>query len=658
MQRRHAITERLAELKSWRYGVTNQIERVLGFLREHDFASAALESRLAKIRALVERETVTVAFIAEVGRGKSALINALFFSDQLVKLLPSGRGQSTRCVTELRFRADEQTGIRLLPIESRESPRRLDDFDASETDWRTVLFDADNPDSVRRAFGTLAETRRITMSEAVAWGLHGEALGNVVDGGWVDVPRWRYAKINFPHPLLDAGLVILDTPGMAALTAEPELARERIPKADAVILVLDAAEGVTKSDLAIWKDQLGGSRNFRERERDESAQSRLIALNKIDTLRKDDALDPQDGDRQWLREIDKRVQDIADLMRVEPIKIIPVSAQYAEEGRQIKSADLSLKSRVYQLERALAQNLPTSRHTLMTREIVGYLSTAIEDAQTQLDQSRFEALEGLRLLAEIRHKNETLSDTIEREALSRSDALTRIAREVVSAKPVHAKLAQELRSLSDPELAKQDIATAKLAIAQGLLTGTINEALSNYFGTTRKRLTALEEKFDEVRTLFGNIGENVFRAIGLGHYELHTFATQRFMTEVDKAEEKVRAEMARTSNLLVRRGNALAEQFEQIVDPAVVHVFEIAHRESATWMRGLFQSIEHPLEEVHGKLMTRAGKVEKIRAVELDLAEKIADFQANLDVIKSKHRSLGLAREGLERFAGKRPDDE
>jgi hypothetical protein len=37
------------------------------------------------------------------------------------------------------------------------------------------------------------------------------------------VPAWRHAVINYPHPLLKRGLVVIDTPGLNAIGAEPEL---------------------------------------------------------------------------------------------------------------------------------------------------------------------------------------------------------------------------------------------------------------------------------------------------------------------------------------------------------------------------------------------------------------------------------------------------
>jgi hypothetical protein len=35
------------------------------------------------------------------------------------------------------------------------------------------------------------------------------------------VPQWRHALINYPHPLLKQGLVVLDTPGSTPSAPSP-----------------------------------------------------------------------------------------------------------------------------------------------------------------------------------------------------------------------------------------------------------------------------------------------------------------------------------------------------------------------------------------------------------------------------------------------------
>ena len=87
------------------------------------------------------------------------------------------------------------------------------------------------------------------------------------------MPAWRHALINYPHPLLKRGLVVLDTPGLNAIGAEPELTLALLPSAHATVFILGADTGVTKSDLAIWRDHLDGR-----------ALTRFVVLNKIDTL--------------------------------------------------------------------------------------------------------------------------------------------------------------------------------------------------------------------------------------------------------------------------------------------------------------------------------------------------------------------------------------
>ena len=135
-----AITARLADLQSWRYGLESQVARVREFLHTHEFLTANVDAALRDVSALIADERVTITFVAEMGRGKSELINGLFFSDLGRRLLPSGPGKSTRCVTELRFSRDARTGLKLLPIETRESPRRLAELLKDEAQWRAIFL--------------------------------------------------------------------------------------------------------------------------------------------------------------------------------------------------------------------------------------------------------------------------------------------------------------------------------------------------------------------------------------------------------------------------------------------------------------------------------------------------------------------------------------
>ena len=85
-------------------------------------------ARLAHLERRLQSERLTIAFVAEYSRGKSELINALFFADLGTRLLPSGVGRTTLCPTEIAWDPARPPSIRLLPIQTRESPRALREF--------------------------------------------------------------------------------------------------------------------------------------------------------------------------------------------------------------------------------------------------------------------------------------------------------------------------------------------------------------------------------------------------------------------------------------------------------------------------------------------------------------------------------------------------
>ena len=135
--------------------------------------------------------------------------------------------------------------------------------------------------------------------------------------GLVEVPAWRHAAINYPHPLLTRGLVVLDTPGLNAIGAEPELTLSLLPAAHAVVFILGADTGVTKSDMAVWRDHLGGQ-----------SMTRFVVLNKIDAL-----VDPLLSEEAVREQIEQQCRSTAATLDVGRERVFPLSARQALAGR-------------------------------------------------------------------------------------------------------------------------------------------------------------------------------------------------------------------------------------------------------------------------------------------------------------------------------------
>ena len=100
-----------------------------------------------------------------------------------------------------------------------------------------VPLDVESADVMQEALRHVSETIRVMPDEAGRLGFEvgADDLYRIGDDGLVEIPRWRHALINFPHPLLKQGLVILDTPGLNAIGTEPELTLSLLPNAHAIL---------------------------------------------------------------------------------------------------------------------------------------------------------------------------------------------------------------------------------------------------------------------------------------------------------------------------------------------------------------------------------------------------------------------------------------
>jgi hypothetical protein len=369
-----ALVTRYSE---WREQLRVGIEAYHAWLDTHGHVDIQRSLRLYDLVESLRNDRMVLAFLAEFSRGKSELINAMFFSDYRQRLLPSSVGRTTMCPTEIFFDPAEEPYIRLLPIETRGRNETILALKHRPQEWVKVRLDLDDRDSIAKSFGMLAQTKNVTIAEASALGLlhEGEAFTTTVMRRRqlrVDIPAWRHALINFPHPLLKSGLVILDTPGLNALGSEPELTVSMIPNAHAVLFLLATDTGVTASDLALWEKYVQGR-----------VPRSIVVLNKIDLL-----WDDLKSEAEIASELERQIVDTARTLDLSREHVIPLSAQKALVARVRGDEAMIVKSRVRDLESLLAEEIIPAKQEILRaavqREIGTLVDQSLEDARTAL----------------------------------------------------------------------------------------------------------------------------------------------------------------------------------------------------------------------------------------------------------------------------------
>ena len=633
-----AFEGQLGELKQWRDSASEGIAAFRRWGLVNRLLDEQTGARLAYLERRLLSERLTVAFVAEFSRGKTELINALFFADLGTRLLPSGLGRTTLCPTEVHWDPSRPPSIRLLPIGTRESPKALREYIADLDTWKEIPLDPAHPEAVAEACKVISESMSVAGAAAVNLGLAADPAERV------DIPRWRYAVINFPHPVLASGLTVLDTPGFNTMGAEPELTVHRIPDAAAIVFMLGADTGVTRTDRELWSEHIETIHGIE--------QTCYVVLNKIDGLR--DGFKPE---TQVLSEIDRQVKASADALRVAPTRVFALSARQGLVAKIQDDRDGMIKSRLYRLEQALAKGLVHQRRLDHAATIRAETRAALAESRALIDSRLAFAREQLEELVALQGRNQKLVEALARKATSERQRIEQARAVMMGLRTVHNRNADTLAKLLDPNVVRDaGIATRTAVLATSFSSG-IGQSLDQFFRQSRDKLKAAVEVIAEARLMMSTVSRKFSDEYRIATVEVPEFATERFFVELDRLEERCARDFKGAGSLLTRRRSTLSSLFFDTVVLKVIHVFEIADREVRTWLNGFIRPLDAQLTAFQEQSNSRIEGMGRIQNAETDLVERLgelkaltADVESHLEEWKAHHERL-TAKLEVEREA-------
>ena len=465
---------------------------------------APVAQRLARLEAQVRADKVMVAFVGEFSRGKSELVNAIFFSHYGRRIMPTSAGRTTMCPTEIAYDSELPPCLRLLPIETRLTAQALMDLRLAPEKWTRVELDVNDPQQLAQALEKVAETRQVTQDEARALGYWNNQLPDenpmVNAKGLVEVPKWRHALINIAHPLLKQGLVILDTPGLNATGAEPELTVSLIPQAQAIVFVLGADTGVTKSDLSIWRDHLVTPTSPDE--------SRLVVLNKIDTLW--DALSTA---AQMQGQIERQRAATAKVLGVSVSQVIAVSAQKGLVGKVTDDAPLLQQSALLALEAALGRGILGQRQRILGIAVTGAVAELRAESGRVINIRRRDLVEQLMELNGLQGKNVSVIKHLRSRINQEQAEFDQGGARIQAVRSVHLKLLREVFGILGDVAVKLEIKQLNDALQQKGFKLGVKKAYGETFGRLRGKLNRVQAITAEIQTMLSS----AFRQLNSEH---------------------------------------------------------------------------------------------------------------------------------------------
>ncbi|HEY5000131.1 MAG TPA: hypothetical protein VII36_13340, partial [Usitatibacter sp.] len=459
--------------------------------------------------------------------------------------------------------------------------------------WHEVALDPGRPETVAAACEVLTQSRNVERSS---------------------VPRWRYAVINFPHPLLAAGVIILDTSGFRALATEPELSFHRVPDAAAVVFVISAESSITPEDHALWTEHVATIGGIED--------TCFVVLNKIDGLR-----DGARAEGQVLSEIDRQVKAVAESLGIAPTRIFALSAKQGLAAKMQGDRDGLVRSRLYRLEQALSRGLVHQRRLAHAAGVRAEVRGALAEMRVLITSRLGFANEQLEELTALKDKNQKLVELLARKAGVERGRLEQARAMMSGLRTVHHRHAAELERLLDPAIAREAGSRARQAVAGSAFSKDIGEILDAFFRESRERITSAIAVIQEARKVMTTVRQKMTVEYKIATVEAAPFATERFMVELDRLEEQCNREFRGGSSLFLRSRKALGTLFFDTVALQVTHVFEIADRETRAWLGGFIRPLEAQINAYQDQSNSRIEGMGRIQNAEVDLLDKLEEMQ-------------------------------
>ncbi|NOQ35777.1 MAG: dynamin family protein [Methylococcaceae bacterium] len=623
--------EQLHEYAQWREQLARSIEMYREWRRRYGMSDVHSTDTILNILSGLENDRITLAFAAEFSRGKTELINALFFAETGVRLLPSSPGRTTMCPTEIFYDKEGGSYIRVLDIKTRLEDESLVEYKQKRECWKQITLDCDSPSQMQEAFKQLVAVRTVPVEVADKLGLWNEqeaAEQGLANATEVEIPCWRHALISFPHPLLKEGLAILDTPGLNALGTEPELTLSMLPSAQAIIFVLAADTGVTKSDLEMWRSHICSARNSR--------QGLAVVMNKIDSM-----WDDLSGETGYENSIKKQISTSATILKLKENLIFPVSAKQALLAKVKKDDELLKRSRLNGLENYLSDDILKQRRKILMDTILKDIGFLINESSSLTDAKLGNAIKQLEEFKKIDFENKDMTGKLMSETRDRQKAYASNVENFQASRRVFTVQAKILIESFSKEKIDVIIKDTRDDMGKSLTTFGMKKGIRKLFDELRDLLQDSIDITNETRRLVKAIHKKFHDEYGFKEIEPKLFSIKQYQDELEAVFAEGEEFRSSAKTTMTEQSVVVSKLYSTLIVKAR-NILKQAYKDALTWSNGVLTPLMHQIKDHKKQIESRLMMLKKINESKGSVSENIAHLKAELDPLKLQRKELSF----------------
>ena len=423
--------------------------------------------------------------------------------------------------------------------------------------------------------------------------------------------------------------MILDTPGLNAIGAEPELTVSLIPQAHAVVFILAADTGVTKSDLAIWREHLITE--------DDENISRLVVLNKIDTL-----WDALSSPEQVKAQIERQRSSSADILGLPVEQVIPVSAQKGLVAKVTRNDALLEASCLPNLELALAEGIMGKRQRILRTAVAGGIAELRIEAGRSIHVRRRDLAEQMDELRGLKGKNASVIKHMLTRVEQEQTEFNTSGAKIHAVRSVHLKLLREVFNLLGTPTLKTELIELTFTLKQPGIKFGVKKAYGQTFSRLRDALRKTESTSGEIHTMLMASFKQLNAEFGFSLQAPKAPDLVRYENDLDQIERS-HLQYLGVTNIIKLSQPDFSERLVRALSTRLRVVYESALGEVELWNKSAAAQLDAQLRERRRSFGRRIEAIERIQSAAVGLQERIGEIdvqEAGLHALDSKLTEL------------------
>jgi hypothetical protein len=408
-----------------------------------------------------------------------------------------------------------------------------------------------------------------------------------------------------------------------------------LPSAQAILFLLGADTGVTRSDMEMWQNHVRALR-------DNSGNNLVVALNKIDTLW-DDLKDPA----RVKASIESQRLATAEQLQVDPSRVFPISAKKGLIARIRGDERLLQESRLDELESFLAETVLPHKRDIVRGNLVAQIGGMIDDNLALLEARKLETGKQLAELRSLRGKN---ADVIMHLMTKSREEQAAYLRNVESFQNSRRLLQTQARNMLDAlsmDTFDRLISKTRETMTHSWTTSGMKRGMETFFDGARDTMEQVSGHAEQTRMLIRATYKKFHEEHGLPQITPKQFSIASYSSELERLYQEAEAFRRSPVTTMTEQSFVIKRFFISLVSHTRSLFFK-ANQDANNWLKEVMNPLVRQIKEHKGIMEKRLETLRRIsesrdtldgRIKELDAA--LRDTRMQLDTLQQLRHALG-----------------